>query len=305
MTSFREAENATPSWRRLGAIGLLALAAAAAIPGTAGWAEDLEAATAAKLGDYRAAITRWYAFAQQGDADSAYRLGQAYETGHGVARDLRQAQSWYNFAAAHGSGPAAYSLGLMAESTERPDGTPQDLDGAIAWYRQALAAGDPRARERLAALGAGEGELHVARPSAPAPAPADVAPPAVVRAPEPRPQPPPDPAISFGRALANWRTHGLDGTDSSTIAALETAARQGDPLAQYDIAYAYEHGLGVPAQPARAYAWYKRAEASAGPPRLRDAARTNGRLLGAKLSDTEKQAAAQIDTEWRTAPIDR
>ena len=257
--------------------------------------EDLEAATAAKMGDYRAAITRWYTFAQQGDGDSAYRLGQAYENGTGVARDLRLAQSWYKFAAAHGSGSAAYSLGLMAESAERPDGTPQDLDAAVAWYRQALAAGEPRARERLAALGAADGEPRPRSPELSAPATPAAAPAAV---PAPRPQqPPPDPAISFKRALTVWREHGLDGTNSSAIAALETAAKQGHPLAEYDLAYAYEHGLGVPAQPARAYVWYKRAAASAGPARLRAAAATNGRLLSDRLTDNEKQTAAQIEAE--------
>ena len=76
--------------QRLGLIGLLMLMAPALAQ-----AEDLEAAMAAKTGDYRTAITRWTTFAQQGDPDSAYRLGQAYEAGQGVPRDLHQAQYWY------------------------------------------------------------------------------------------------------------------------------------------------------------------------------------------------------------------
>ncbi len=274
-------------------VGFLFLAPLALAPASRALGEDLEAATAAKMGDYRAAITRWYTFAQQGDGDSAYRLGQAYENGTGVAHDLRLAQSWYKFAAAHGSGPAAYSLGLMAESAERPDGTPQDLDAAVAWYRQALAAGEPKARERLAALGAADGEPRPRSPELSAPTTPVAAPAAA-----PRPQlPPPNPALSFKRALKVWRERGLDGTDSSAIAALETAAKQGHALAQYDLAYAYEHGLGVPAQPARAYVWYKRAAASTGPARLRAAAATNGRLLSDRLSDNEKQAAARLEAE--------
>ena len=265
-------------------------------------AEDLEAAMAAKTGDYRTAITRWTTFAQQGDPDSAYRLGQAYEAGQGVPRDLHQAQYWYRAAAAGGSGKAAFALGEMAESIERPDGLPQDLGIAIAWYRRALADGEPRARERLAALGAADGMAPGPRPPAPAPV---VTTSAAVPRPIPKPQPPADPATSFGRAVATWRTRGLDGTDAATIAALALAARQGEPLAEYDLAYAYQHGLGVPADPAQAYAWYKRAATSDGPDRLRAAAEANGRVVGAQLSETERQAAERIETSLSTPASDR
>jgi TPR repeat protein len=262
-------------------------------------ADDLEAATAARMGDYQSAIARWYAFAQQGDPDSAYRLGQAYELGQGVPRDPRQADYWYHMGASEGSGPAAYALGLQAERAERPDGLPQDPDAAIAWYRQALAGGDPRARERLAALGAGESENHTP-PSArrpPTPAPARVIVPAPASPPPPRPPTPAAPTANFDRAVGIWRDHGLEGTDSTAIAALVAAAKQGQPVAQYDLAYAYEHGLGVPAEPVRAYAWYRRVQSSNGPERLREAAATNGQLLGDKLSAAQKQAADHMDTQ--------
>jgi TPR repeat protein len=266
------------------------------VPVALAQAEDLEAATAARMGDYATAVARWSVFAQQGDADSAYRLAQSYDTGRGVARNARQADYWYRVAASHGSGPAAYALGLQAENAERSDGLPQDIDAAIGWYRQALAAGDPQARERLAALGAGESEEDKSTRRAAAPAASPVV------APVPTPAPPatasPDaPSKNFDRVVGIWRERGLEGTDSTAIAALVAAAKQGYPLAQYDLAYAYEHGLGVPAEPVRAYAWYKRAEHSNGPARLREAAGTNGRLLGDKLSDAQKQAADRIDIE--------
>lgn len=260
-------------------------------------AEDLEAATAARMGDYQSAVARWHAFAQQGDADAAYRLAQAYAAGQGVARDPRQADYWYHFAAENGSGPAAYELGLQAENNERPDGLPQDPDAAIGWYRRALAAGDPRAKERLATLGAGEGERparHAPAPD-PEPAPARVAAPVPLPHPVARPETPPEPSTSFERVVGIWRERGLESTDSTAIAALIAAAKQGQPLAQYDLAYAYEHGLGVPADLVRAYAWYQRAQRSNGPARLREAAATNGRLLGDKLSDAQKQSAERID----------
>jgi len=283
------------SLRRSGKIGAVLVLLLAST--TLAQAEDLEAATAARMGDYPTAVARWSAFAQQGDPDSAYRLGQAYETGQGVPRDPRQADYWYHFAAANGSGPAAYALGFQAEHTERPDGLPQDPDAAIRWYRQALTAGDPRARERLAALGAGESEGEKPARHAPAPAPARIVVPVPAPHPVARPPAPAAPDSDFERVVGIWRAHGLEGTDSTAIAALVAAAKQGQPIAQYDLAYAYEHGLGVPAEPVRAYAWYRRAQRANGPARLREAAETNGNALGAKLSDSQKQAAERVDTQ--------
>ncbi len=256
-------------------------------------ADDLEAAMAAKTGDYPTAIARWQAFAQQGDADAAYRLGQAYDNGTGVPPDPAAAQHWYGVAAAAGSGRAAYALGMMAEETERPDGMPQNLAAAVDWYRKAAADGDPRAAERLAALGAADGASAAPRrPAAPDRAwtPVATRPPTHLGPPD-RPAAPPDPARSFDRAVALWRARGIDARDPAAVAALEAAAKQGHPLAQYDLAYAYAHGLGVPAEPARAYAWYKRAAASNGPARLREAAEANWRQLGDRLSDQDKQMA--------------
>jgi TPR repeat protein len=172
---------------------------------------------------------------------------------------------------------------------------PQNLDAAVTWYREAAANGDPRAAERLAALGAADGAPAASRPAtsaerAPMPVatrtPARIAPP-----PQPQPAAAPDPAQSFDRAVALWRSRGIDARDPGAVAALESAAKQGYPLAEYDLAYAYEHGLGVPAEPARAYAWYKRAAASDGPARLRDAAETNQRQLADRLSDQERRTA--------------
>jgi TPR repeat protein len=277
------------SRRRNGWIGLLALVLA-----TPAYADDLEATMAARMGNYSSAVTQWSAAAEAGDPQAAYHLAQAYDHGQGVARDPHQANYWYRRAAAAGSPEAAYELGVAAENTERPDGTPEDINSAIGWYRQALAGGEERARERLAALGAGASEDPAPPPR---PTPARVGPPAAEPRPAARPPTPAAPDSNFDRAVGIWRAHGLEGTDSTAIAALVAAAKQGQPVAQYDLAYAYEHGLGVPAEPVRAYAWYRRAAMSNGPERLRKAAETNAQALGAKLSDTQKQTAQRVDTQ--------
>ncbi|HVJ55693.1 MAG TPA: SEL1-like repeat protein [Aliidongia sp.] len=311
--------------RRAGALVVPVLIPFALGLGAQALAEDLEAAAAARTGDYATAISRWRTFADQGDGDSAFRLGQAFETGQGVGQnpaeaalwyrkaaslgntsaalkmgalyqagrgvpqDFEQADRWYRIAAGNGSGAAAYALGVMAENDERTDGTPRDLDAAIAWYRKALEAGEPDAQSRLAALG-----VAPRRPPPADPAPPRAAPQA--SAPQPRPALP-DGTASFERAIAIWRERGFDAVSPAAIAALEAAAKSGHPLAEYDLAYAYEHGLGMPSDPARAYAWYKIAETSDGPARLREAAQTNRRLLDGRLSDQEKRAAEHIAME--------
>lgn len=47
-----------------------------------------------------ASIEQLQASAQRGDADAQYQLGQAYYYGKGVPQDYKQAQMWFDKAAA-------------------------------------------------------------------------------------------------------------------------------------------------------------------------------------------------------------
>jgi TPR repeat protein len=294
----------TADMLRLGALGIIALTMA-----TSAWSMDPKAEAALQRNDYAAAVARWQELATRGDVDAALQLGLLYDTGRGVAqnfdeaahwyrkaadagspvaafnlgslydagragqRDPAAAIQWYNIAANHGFGRAANALGVM---TENGDGTPRDPAAAALWYRKAVADGVAAARRRLHDLEA-----------------ASLRPPPVPAAPSP---PAPGGQAEFARAVDMWRTYGLDSGNPAAFAALEAAAKGGYPLAQYDLAYSYEHGVGVDADPPRAYAWYRIAENSDGPPALKAAAAVNRERLSGRLSDVDRQAAEQTST---------
>lgn len=46
----------------------------------------------------------------QGDAEAQFQLGECYETGDTVAKDLQQAAKWYRMAAEQGHEPASEAL---------------------------------------------------------------------------------------------------------------------------------------------------------------------------------------------------
>ena len=88
--------------------------------------------------DYAEAVAIWRPLADQGDADAAFNLGQAYRLGRGVKVDLAQAQSWLEKAANAGHLDGQTTLGLLLfDSGNRP--------AALRWLKQAAQRGEPRA----------------------------------------------------------------------------------------------------------------------------------------------------------------
>ena len=276
----------------------------AAIPGAAPGAAP---APAPPHDGYSAAVARWRELAGRGDRDAALQLGLLYDTGKGVPQDFATAAQWYRQAADAGSAPAAFNLGALYDSgkygarnaeaayhwysvaagrgfaraayllgmmAEAGDGTAADPTTARKWYRQAAADGVPAARARLAAMAA-------ARASNPAPP----APPAAAG------------EQQFARAVAAWRAKGLKGGGPKALAQLQAAAANGYPLAEYDLAYAYEHGVGLEPDAVRAYAWYELVEKSDAPPTLKSSAAANRARIGAELSDDERHSADMISTQ--------
>lgn len=78
------------------------------------------------------------AAAEQGSADAQYLLGQAYQTGQGVAPSFDIALGWYQRAAAQGHVAAGAELGFVLFSRG-------DRRAAIPYIEKAAASGDPRA----------------------------------------------------------------------------------------------------------------------------------------------------------------
>ncbi len=97
-----------------------------------------DGAAAVQRGDYTSAIPIYSTLANAGDTRAMVRLGNLYQKGEGVTRDLERAVSYYTKAAAGGNADAQFSLGNLYLLGE---GVPQDDDWAFTYYRQAAAQG--------------------------------------------------------------------------------------------------------------------------------------------------------------------
>lgn len=262
--------------------------------------------------------------AETGDADAALRLGLMYDVGQGVPRDTTQAWHWYQIAADAGNANAMFNLGVLYDSGigapvnrtqaahwyalaaekgypraeynlavlfERGDGVRKDLKEAAKWYAAAARAGVPAARARLAALeganataaNGGNGGANGAHAAAATPQDSD-----------------------FAHAQRMIEQSGLPEAGPQALPYLRRAAARGFALAQYDLGYLYENGIGVPADRVSAYVWYSRAASGqAGPAAAPQAgasvsrtAAMAARRIAASFDEAQRQAAA---TALRTA----
>jgi cell division septation protein DedD len=119
------------------AIAFGAVAATAQGPGTAIY--DVKAGVDAwAQGDFGGAVAKWRPWADKGDADAQYNLGQAYMMGRGVVSDISIARTWYEKAAQQGHPQAAAHLGLILFQNGQQK-------QAMPWLRKAADADDLRA----------------------------------------------------------------------------------------------------------------------------------------------------------------
>ena len=88
--------------------------------------------------DYSAAVAIWRPLAENGDADAAFNLGQAYRLGRGVPLNLGAAQSWFERAARKGHVDAETTLGLLLFQNG-------NQTGGMRWLKGAAEKGDARA----------------------------------------------------------------------------------------------------------------------------------------------------------------
>ena len=103
-------------------------------------AADVKAGVDAwQAGDYVAAVREWRPFAEKGDGDAQFNMGQAYKLGRGVPPDLTIARTWFEKAAAQGHEQAEANLGLILFQEG-------DRARAIPWIEKAADRGDPRAQ---------------------------------------------------------------------------------------------------------------------------------------------------------------
>lgn len=206
--------------------------------------------------DYAAALWWYDTGAKLGSPSAMYDAGLLYDNGRGVPIDRTKAAAYYESAAAKGYGRAEYRLAMLYETGE---GVKRDRAEAIRLYRSAAAHGMAKAQRRLAAL---EGKT----PGEP-------------------------PAVSFGQAQDSMLTEGVAAGNPQALHHLEEAAQKSDGLAQYDLGYFYENGIGLPADKVKAYVWYKRAAAAGGPQAAKTAAERGAQTVGARLSPEERSEA--------------
>ena len=73
------------------------------------------------------------------DPEIWHALGDAYLGGHGVERDVEQAEKWLRMAADAGHGRSMTRLGMLLYRDERSD---EDKRESLDWYRRAAELGD-------------------------------------------------------------------------------------------------------------------------------------------------------------------
>lgn len=92
----------------------------------------------------------WYRLgARLGDDIGAYNLGQCYEVGRGVKRDMRLAVFWWKKAAALGY-PLAFTC--LAAAYYNGTGVRRDRKASLRFYKKAAAKGDKVAQKMLVRL---------------------------------------------------------------------------------------------------------------------------------------------------------
>jgi TPR repeat protein len=196
------------------------------------------------------AAMQWYSqAAQAGSPAGAFNVGIMFDAGRGVAPDPGKAAFWYARAAAKGFSRAEYNLAMMYETGS---GVPRSRARAIQFYTQAASHGISAARAHLTALGQPfTGVAHAVG----------------------------DPALHEFQQAQQLLLARSPAETTRAVELLRRAANQHNALAEYDLGYCYEHGIGVPRDYDQAYALYQRASGHATDDSLRSIAITGASNL--------------------------
>ncbi len=210
--------------------------------------------------DYRTALDWYRRAAEGGSAAGAFNVGVLYDAGLGVPQDQREAADWYGRAAAEGFARAQYNLALLYEEGI---GVKRDRQRAATLFRQAAAQGLTAARAHLASL---------ARRTAP-------------------PLPPQEDAMTdFQHAQDELLNRGP--AEAARITSLfRRAADRHNAVAEYDLGYCYERGVGVPADAVQAYVWYQRALADTQDKALQSIAKDSALKLQRQIATAKPNPA--------------
>jgi TPR repeat protein len=183
--------------------------------------------------------------AAKGDPKVEFTLARDYANGKGVTRDYARAIDYARQAAAHGYAPAETGLGAFYA---RGLGVPQDFAEALQWYRKAAAQGDSLAEYSLGSayahgdgvskdmsqalkwwqLSAAQGQVYAEN--------------------------------ALGQFYFQGEHYGDTNINYGMAAKWLLKASEQDYLgAMNNLAYLYQHGLGVKEDWQQALKWYRRA----------------------------------------------
>ncbi|MCX5772038.1 MAG: trypsin-like peptidase domain-containing protein [Candidatus Hydrogenedentes bacterium] len=104
--------------------------------------------------DEREAVSWYRKAAEGGHTGAMFNLGVMYYTGRGVAKDERETVSWFRKAAEGGNTGAMYNLGVMYDAGR---GVAKDEREAVSWYRKAAEGGHTGAMSNLGVMLYAEG----------------------------------------------------------------------------------------------------------------------------------------------------
>ena len=172
-------------------------------------------------------VAHLYVKAAEGNhAAAAFNLGNLYERGELVTKDLAEAVRWYTVAANLGNSTAAVRLGELYEDGQL---LPRDESSALAWYQRAVALGDVAGHMNLARIFL-KGDLGVKGD--------------------------PEKAAALDKRAQELRQT----SELEQLRVLREAALHGDKQSQEILAMVYQSGsLGVAISPKKAEYWRKKA----------------------------------------------
>lgn len=189
--------------------------------------------------DYAKAADWLQRAAMQGDAIAQSLLGAMYEEGLGVPKDAAKSVEWHQKSAAQNYSLSQYQIGLLYYFGV--NNVPQNFVLAYAWLNLAAAQGLEEAKDYSNRL---EQQLT------------------------------PSQRAEGQRLATNWKKGDTLQVENQIVTALPITsdsnsdldaqtkkARNGDPIAQFDLGMMYDNGDGVPKDAARAVEWWLKAAA--------------------------------------------
>lgn len=120
------------------------------LPGV-GYADFLRGLEGFERGDYATALKEWRPLAEQGDIEAQINLAEMYRFGWGVPRDGKEAVKWLRLSAVQGDAGSAYKLGNIYKGQGLPGVYADPVEAAV-WLQIAVNRGNTEALYDLGEL---------------------------------------------------------------------------------------------------------------------------------------------------------